>query len=316
VPAELGFVVIGRNEGERLRRCLLVLVEQPSPVVYVDSGSDDGSPRLARALGIEVVELDRQRPFTAARARNAGFRRLLAMSPDCAYVQFLDGDTEMRAEWADTARGFLTATPQVAVVSGRLHERNRDRSIYNLLCDIEWDRPPGEALECGGNAMIRASAFRSVGGFREDLIAGEEPDLCVRLRSAGWRIWRLPDDMALHDANMTRFSQWWRRAYRSGHGFAEGRHWVRESRRAWAWGLGLPLLGAAGVAAFGTAGWLVFLLYPLQLVRLAMRGDRPTRENWWHALFLVLGKFPEALGQLRFMIGRCFGMRSGLIEYK
>jgi GT2 family glycosyltransferase len=324
-PREIGFVVIGRNEGERLRRCLGSVPVQASGVVYVDSASTDGSRETACSLGADVVALESDRPFTAARARNAGFRRLRRMAPGAAYVQFIDGDAELCAGWAAAARRFLDAHPEVAVVAGRRRERYPERSVYNLLCDIEWDRPAGETSECGGDAMIRTAALEAVGGFRETLIAGEEPDLCARLRAAGWSVWRLPGDMTLHDANMTRFAQWWRRAYRSGHAFAEGaylhrrepvRHWAKESRRAWIWGLGLPVLGAICLAAAGPTGGLVFALYPLQVARLALRGARSARQNWWHAVFLVLGKFPEALGQGRFVMGRWLGKRTALIEYK
>jgi hypothetical protein len=54
----------------------------------------------------------------------------------------------------------------------------------------------------------------------------------------------------------------------------------------------------------GPHGFALLALYPLQVARLALRGARPVRDNWWHALFLVLGKFPEALGQLQFLARR------------
>ena len=66
-----------------------------SVIVYVDSGSNDGSVQRARHLGADVIELDMRVPFTAARARNVGFRRLREISPDIEYVQFVDGDCEL-----------------------------------------------------------------------------------------------------------------------------------------------------------------------------------------------------------------------------
>ena len=320
-----GFVVIGRNEGTRLARCLASVLRERPDVVYVDSGSSDDSVQIARSVGVEVVGLTDETPFTAARARNAGFRRLREIAPTVDYVQFLDGDTELYAGWLDQASAFLDAKADVAVVSGRLRERHPGVSVYNRLCDIEWDTPIGEASACGGNALVRAKAFEAAGGFRESLMAGEEPELCLRLRSAGWRIWRLDADMATHDADIRRFSQWWSRSVRAGHAFAEGahlyrgkpeRHWVRESRRAWLWGFCLPLVGVASTAMFGLTGALVFALYPLQVLRLARRGTRSSTDNWWYALFVVGGKFPEALGQLRFVAARLLGRRARLIEYK
>jgi len=218
----IGVVVIGRNEGERLRACLQAIPFGDCAVVYVDSGSTDGSLELARRFGAHGVALDMARPFTAARARNAGVAALLRAAPDVEFVQFLDGDCELARAWLASGLAFLQQHPRVAVVSGRVRERDPQRSVFNRLCDWEWDTPVGEASECGGNALMRLAAFRAAGGFRDELIAGEEPELCVRLRRAGWKVHRIAGEMVLHDAAMTRFAQWWRRTTRSGHAFAEG----------------------------------------------------------------------------------------------
>ncbi|MHC8308090.1 glycosyltransferase family 2 protein [Pseudomonas sp. GT1P32] len=321
----LGVVVIGRNEGLRLQRCLASLVDAAQQVVYVDSGSTDGSVPMAQALGVEVVELDMSIPFTAARARNEGFSRVQRVLPSLRHVQFVDGDCEVVGGWLSKAQAFLDVHPEVAVVCGRRRERFPQHSVYNLLCDLEWDTPIGEAKACGGDALMRADAFAEVSGFRPDLIAGEEPELCVRLRAKGWKVWRLPEEMTLHDATMTRFGQWWKRTLRGGYAFAEGaylhgaapeQHWLRESRRAWFWGLGIPLATVLASLVLGGAGLLLLLVYPLQVVRLARRGTGSTRENWLQAFFLVLGKFPEMLGQLKFLLNRFGARKSALIEYK
>ncbi|TWC56641.1 GT2 family glycosyltransferase [Pseudomonas sp. SJZ080] len=321
----MGVVVIGRNEGLRLERCLASLVGAAEQVVYVDSGSTDDSVQMAKALGVEVVELDMSIPFTAARARNEGFARLQRLLPAMRYVQFVDGDCEVVEGWLSRAQAFLDSRADVAVVCGRRRERFPQRSIYNLLCDLEWDTPIGEAKACGGDALMRADAFTAASGFRADLIAGEEPELCVRLRANGWKVWRLAEEMTLHDAAMTRFGQWWRRTLRGGHAFAEGaflhgaapeKHWLRESRRAWFWGLGVPLATVIAMLMLGWSGLLLLLVYPLQVVRLARRGSRSKRENWLLALFLVLGKFPEMLGQAKFLLNRFGTGKTALIEYK
>jgi GT2 family glycosyltransferase len=325
IPLAIGVVAIGRNEGERLRACLESVVGVASKVVYVDSGSTDASVDMAEGMGVDVVALDLSTPFTAARARNEGFRRLCELAPGIAHVQFVDGDCEVAASWLRRAVEFLDANREVAVVCGRRRERYPDRSVYNLLCDMEWDTPVGEAKSCGGDALMRVDAFERVGGFRANLIAGEEPELCVRLRAAGWRVWRLDAEMTLHDAAMSRFGQWWKRTLRGGHAFAEGaylhgntpeRHRVRESRSVWFWSLGIPLSTLVLVPWWGGWALCLLLIYPLQIVRLAMRGDRAPRENWLRAAFLVLGKFPQMLGQIKFLIRRHLGGQSRLIEYK
>ncbi|MEX0294879.1 glycosyltransferase family 2 protein [Pseudomonas putida] len=321
----IGVVVIGRNEGLRLERCLASLAGRADKVVYVDSGSTDGSVQRASALGVEVLTLDMTIPFTAARARNEGFACLQKALPAVRHVQFVDGDCEVHAGWLVTAQAFLDTHPQVAVVCGRRRERFPQHSVYNWLCDLEWDTPLGETKACGGDALMRVDAFVAVAGYRSALIAGEEPELCVRLRAAGWKVWRLAAEMTLHDAAMTRFGQWWRRSVRAGYAYAEGaslhgappeRHWLRESRRAWVWGLGIPLLVALASIWMGLWALVLLLVYPLQMLRLARRGGRSARENAVQAVFLVLGKFPEMLGQMRFVLNRFTAGNPALIEYK
>ena len=286
-------------------------------VVYVDSGSTDGSVAAARGLGAEVVELDLSVPFTAARARNAGLTRLRegGMPP---LVQFVDGDCELQPGWIAAATAFLDAHPDVAAVCGRRRERHPEATLWNRLIDREWNTPVGEARACGGDALMRTEAVEGVGGFDPTLIAGEEPELCVRLRQAGWRIWRLDAEMTLHDAGMTRFGQWWRRASRAGHSFAEGaamhgrapeRHKVAQLHRALLWGLALPLAALLGALVTPWA-LLLLLVYPVQVLRLSRR------QGWARATFLTLGKIAEAQGALTYAWRRLTGRTGRLIEYK
>jgi len=323
----VGLVAIGRNEGERLRQCLLSVIGKAERVVYVDSGSTDGSIELARSLGVDVVELDLSIPFTAARARNAGLTRLLEVDRQIEFVQFIDGDCEVVEGWLDSAQSKLAAQPNLAVVCGRRRERFPEASIYNCLCDIEWNTPVGEAKACGGDSMMRIKAFQQVGGFNPALIAGEEPELCVRLRQAGWKILRLDAEMTWHDAQIIRFGQWWKRALRAGYAYAEGawlhghepeRHWVRESWSIWFYGLLIPLLTLG--LAWSTKGlsFLLLGIYPLVAYRLYHRGQQAlkSKDAGLYALFCVLGKFPQLQGQIQFHLGRLLRRRQVLVEYK
>jgi GT2 family glycosyltransferase len=326
-PSSLGVVVIGRNEGERLVRCVQSVKRQAlvHAVVYVDSGSSDDSIARAEDLGASVVALSTDRPFTAARARNAGLAALLAHSPATRFVQFVDGDCEVVDGWMSIARARLESDERLAAACGRRRERYPERSVYNMLCDVEWNTAVGETKAFGGDVLVRVSAFQQVGGYSESLIAGEDPELGVRLRQAGWRLWRLDADMTWHDAALTRFSQWWKRTMRAGYAFAEGaflhgappeRHWVRESQRAWLWGAAIPLAIVAAAAMLNA--WLLaaFAVYPLQWMRVFINTSGPFRQRAWQAFFLVVGKFAEAAGQVRFMIDRWTGARARLIEYK
>lgn len=305
-----GLVLIGRNEGEHLRRSLACPAVQIPCRVYADSASSDGSADLARRLGWEVVELDASRPLSAARARNEGFDRLLALHPDLDAIQFVDGDCTLADGWIERAARELESRPEVAIVAGRLRELNPEASVYNRLCAMEWDVPAGDVDQCGGLALVRTSAFRQVEGFRPGLIAGEEPELCLRLRRAGWKIARINAEMASHDADMTRFSQWWARSVRTGQGTAQATalHGLAFGGRAnlsvLFWALMLPLVIAG--ATWPTRGWslALFVAYPLLMIRIAAgrwsRGLR-ARDAWTYAFFCVLGKAPQLIGQARFL---------------
>lgn len=324
----IGVVIIGRNEGERLKRCLRSLSGRNLFLVYVDSGSTDGSVAFAKEMGAVVVDLDTKLPFTAARARNAGWRRALEIQPNLELVQFVDGDCEVAPSWLDQAEAAMRADASLAVVCGRRRERYPDASPYNRLCDIEWNTPVGLADACGGDALMRVGPLREVDGYRDDLIAGEEPDLCLRLRQRGHRILRIDAEMTLHDANLLRFGQWWRRMVRGGHAYAEGywrhRHeagsyWKKEVRSNFAWGAVLP---AFVLALFGpTSGASSVLLagYPvlgMRVYRSARRRGLSVEDARLFALACVLGKFPSVYGQSRFFAQTLLGRRSAIIEYK
>jgi GT2 family glycosyltransferase len=325
---DLGAVVIGRNEGDRLIACLDSLVGKVGRVVYVDSGSTDRSVEEAEARGAEVVALDTTIPFTAARARNAGLDRLMERAPAPRFVQFVDGDCEVVDGWLDRANAALESRPELAVVCGRRRERFPEASIYNRLADLEWDTPVGDAEACGGDALMRVEALRAVGGFDPSLIAGEEPDLCLRLRLEGWKVARIDAEMTRHDLAMTRFGQWWKRHVRAGFAYAEGafrhgktpgRPWVRQALSNAFWGLAWPI--GCLVLAWPTGGLSVLGLlgYPLIALRAARGRSRrgtPAGPSAAFGISCAASKLPQAIGGLRFALDRLRGRRSGLIEYK
>jgi len=325
---EYGIVVIGRNEGERLVRCLDSLPSDVSKIVYVDSNSTDGSVAMARARGVAVVELDPSIPFSAARARNAGVDHLTKHRPELAYVQFIDGDCEIAPEWCQLALEAMRERPELVAVCGRRRERYPERSIYNRLMDMEWNTKIGDTLSCGGDSLMRLSAFREAGGFNPHLIAGEEPDLCIRMRAGGGVVSRLDAEMTLHDAAMTRFAQWWRRSLRTGYmtglsskdGRSLDRQSIQEALRIYFWGIILPLIALCLAPATGGHSLWLLLLYPLWVVRIAKERVRDHRDPPSHALLYALacmaGKLPNALGQARFLWHRLRGSRSEIVEYK
>lgn len=329
----VGFVAIGRNEGERLTRCLDSMRHCDSAasceaVVYVDSNSSDDSVAIARGKGITVVELDMSQPFSAARARNEGFQTLTRKFPETQFVQFADGDCEIVPGWVDRAVAELESDPALAAVAGRRRERHPGASTYNRLCDLEWDTPVGDAKACGGDVMMVVAALQQVGGYDPAVIAGEEPELCVRLRAAGWKIRRIDAEMTLHDAAMTQFKQWWRRMQRAGHAYAQGaamhgrppeRHWVRQVRSICFWAGLVPAFSL--LAAVPTHGFslLVFAGYPLLVAR-AMKyylgRGFPRSDARLAATFDVMAKFPQLVGVLTYHMNRLRSKNTALIEYK
>ena len=332
--SEIGVVAIGRNEGDRLVRCLESALRQgAAAVVYVDSGSTDGSADRARNMGCEVVDLDMTRPFTAARARNAGLARL---PRGVTLVQFVDGDCELADGWLDAAAAKLAEDDALAGVAGRLRERFPDATPYNKLCDLEWACPAGETRALGGVSLFRRDALEQVGGFDESLIAGEEPEMCLRMRERGRRFWRLGDDMGHHDADMTRFGQWWRRAVRCGHAHAQvsamhagsdKRIWARESRSTAVWATVPVLLATALTALLAFAAgwpWLLLGLLPLGLygllfakvARSRLRGGDDVRTAALYAGNVTLAKFPQFLGQRRYARDARRGRQSTIIEHR
>lgn len=323
---DIALVVIGRNEGDRLKRCLESAIPQVNDVVYVDSGSTDGSLELAAQFGARILALDLTRPFTAARARNAGAALVAQGEHLTRYIQFVDGDCELVSGWLAEAREFLESHPEVVAVCGRRRERFPELSVYNRMCDLEWDTPVGQARAFGGDVMIRSAAFQNVGGYRADLIAGEDPELAIRLRQAGGQVWRIDTDMTLHDAAMTRFSQWWRRSVRAGYAYALGasihgappeRHWVRESRRSWIWGFVIPTLGFMGaLMGYFYLVFAVIFLFLMQWARIFSKGHGNKKIRMASATFLIIGKFAEFSGLMRFYLHRLVQGQARIIEYK
>ena len=337
----MAFVAIGRNEGERLKRCLTSLRRVSERLVYVDSGSTDDSVEFATGLGVEVVDLDTSSGFSMARGRNAGWRRVLELHPDTEFIHFIDGDCELVEGWLARALSFAIERPDVAAFCGRRRERFPEVSVYNFLCEIEWNTPPGEAMASGGDVLMRVAPFASVGGFNESLIAFEEPELCRRLRNAGWKIWRIDADTTLHDAAITRFSQWWTRHERAGYGAAvvtalcagEGDAagasyfggYLRSSR---IWLLSVSVTLFAGVPAawlaigpVGASGLLVALigliLFQSLRIALGVRSRTPDcKVCLAYGIFTMIAKFPQALGQIRYLQDKARGAKAALIEYK
>lgn len=330
----VGLVVIGRNEGERFLACLASL-PVGVPAVYVDSGSTDASVANAEASNVHVAHLSNEVGFTAARARNLGWRKLIKKFPNLDFVQFVDGDCSLDPRWLSEALVAINQCNRLAVVFGRRRERYPELSFYNAQCDREWDVPVGEVLSCGGDALMRVAALAQVGGYNDQLIAGEEPDLCLRMRSLGWRIRRIESEMTMHDAAILTFGGWWQRAKRAGHAYAEhvyihGRssipNWFRALVSMLVWAFLLPCLIIFGLilGSISTRMWFslpltVGMIYVFQFLRLSRQTKAlglSCEVSRAEAFFLVVAKFAHCAGAATFLLNSIRGKRPVLMEYK
>jgi cellulose synthase/poly-beta-1,6-N-acetylglucosamine synthase-like glycosyltransferase len=320
----VGAVAIGRNEGERLGACLQSLIGEADCVVYVASGSQDHSVAMARSLGVTVIELDYTTPFTAARARNAGFAALEKDNPPDV-VQFVDGDCRIEQGWIARAAHALSDHPEFGIITGWRTEIDPKRNIYHRMAEAEWHRPAGDIRACGGDMMVRRDTFLALGGFDPTIICSEDEEFCLRVQAHGLKVHRLPLVMTHHDIAMTRFRSWWRRTERSGHGFAEvggmyPDHFRKERLRGWIYGGGLPLIAVAG--ALAGQWWvvaLVALAYGFNWLRTMVqlrRDGAPAPEAAARAAFLTLSKVPNVLGMVRYHLRHLRGAQMRLIEYK
>ncbi|MGA7258719.1 MAG: glycosyltransferase [Terracidiphilus sp.] len=329
--AELSIVVIGRNEGQRLARCLesvrAIRGFDKIQLVYADSGSTDGSPEVAAQFGAEVVVVHPERP-TAAIGRNAGWRRATG-----ELVLFLDGDTELNPDFPRAAFDSMATDSRICAVWGHRREIHPDRSIYIRVLDLDWIYAPGEVEACGGDVLMKRSALMEVDGYDSRLIAGEEPEMCRRLRALGYSILHIDYPMAGHDLHITRWSQYWKRARRSGYAYAEVsdrfRHsedplWLADSRRCFALGSFwiFSLLIAIIIASFR------FSLLPLAIwlclfLTISLRSAWKARWKVKNAITLMLygvhshlQQMPIFVGQLQYLLDKRRGRQRDLIEYR
>jgi glycosyltransferase involved in cell wall biosynthesis len=323
ISNNIGVVIIGRNEGQRLVNCLNSVNPKTNVVVYVDSNSSDNSVENASNAGADVINLDMSKPFSAARARNTGWKVLLQHYPAIEYIQFIDGDCELKPEWLKNAFEFLSQNESYAIACGRRRERYPGATLYNQFCDDEWDTPIGEALACGGDALIRKKCLIEVNGYKDFFIAGEEPEMCYRLRQNNWKICRLDREMTLHDANITRFSQWWKRANRSGfafalsakeHGRGKEKFGVRRAIRPLIW-TGL-LVSILLLSIMNPLVLFALLLFPLQIIKMFLKQKDKSLYGFKSCAFLMISKLPEALGVLELMMKTFKKQDYTIIEYK
>lgn len=226
--ADLAIIIVSTNEAHWLEPCLSTVLAQAGSarldVVVVDNGSSDGTPELVRDRfpAARIVESE-NRGF--AHANNTG-----AMTCEARYVLFLNPDTEIVEGTFGELVDALDARPDVGLAGvrqltgdGTLWPTIRyfpsvTRALGDALAIEKWPikaRWAGERetdlaaydreVECdwtsGSFMLARREALLSAGLMDERFfIYSEEPDLCLRLKRAGWGIRHLPGMTIVHHA--------------------------------------------------------------------------------------------------------------------
>ena len=326
----LSIVVIGRNEGQRLARCLesvrAMQNVRKTQLIYVDSASTDGSPELASRYGAEVIVINPERP-TAASGRNAGWRRATG-----EFILFLDGDTVLHPEFPRAAFEAMAFSDRICAVWGHRRELTPGQSLYNRVLDLDWVYRPGFTDACGGDVLMRRAALAEAGGFDDQLIAGEEPELCRRLRGHGYVILHIDHPMTRHDLHITRWSQYWKHALRAGYAYAQisdrfrstpDAFWLADARRELVLGCFWPFSLLAALAVSVRYGYIPLILWLAVFVVAVFRSAWKARWKCtnWVTLFLYgihshLQHVPILCGQLQYTLDKRGRRQRPLIEYK
>jgi len=323
----VSIVIIGRNEGDRLVKCIQSArkLEYPSDrkeIIYVDSRSSDDSVEQAKKLGIEKIFVLEQEKTCAAMGRNLGMQHAVG-----ELILFLDGDTQI-------SRDFLTAAithfekEEIAIVYGRRTEIHPE-SLYIQLCGSDWSqRIPGYTETAAGDVLMRAEVIREIGGYKE-IIAGEDPEMSNSVINAGYKILFLDKDMVKHDLAMHSFRQYWKHSVRSGFAYAvvaditKGRAiplWVDKKKKIMRQGvlyILAPLLGIA--ASFLLWTIIPFIMYlilgGLILGRSFIKNRMKGMKMGFNAIYTLHSHFlkiPLMIGQLTYLTNK----NKSLIEYK
>ena len=327
---DIDCIIIGVNCEKTLERCIKSILsgtypEQKIHIIYSDGGSADRSIAIAHSFSqVNVIKLNPEYP-TPGLGRNAGWK-----AGRSTYVQFLDSDTILDREWMIPAIDAMK-NPAVGAVRGYRKELHPERSFFNWIGDMEWNTTPGECDSFGGDVLIRRAALEETGGYDEELVGGEDPELSWRISQNGWKILMLDALMTSHDLAMLKTSQYLKRSFRSGYGFAAvqsrvagtgSNFWKADMRRIMRKGGGFFIFLVAGILLLVLqqnylgiacsvlsiiAGSTMLLSPRLFKIEKFMRENNlnktEAKKYAWHCVFVVI---PQLFGIIRFFIGRLF----------
>jgi len=226
--ADLAIVIVSTNEAHWLGRCLPSVFDHAGDarldVIVVDNSSTDGTRELVESsFPAARVVSSPNRGFAYGNNRGveqAAARYVLLLNPDTEIVQGTIGElislldarpaVGLAGVRQITADGTLWPTvrrfPSVTRALGEafLSERWPVRPAWageRVLDHDAYDRE-GECDWTSGSFMLaRREAFLSAGLLDErSFIYSEEPDLCLRIKRAGWQVRHLPQMTIVHHA--------------------------------------------------------------------------------------------------------------------
>jgi glycosyltransferase involved in cell wall biosynthesis len=152
-------------------------------VIVVDNGSTDRTRMIASELGALVI-IENEKGVGAARHR--GF-----LDAKGEIIATTDADTVVPNNWLEEiVRAFQDNPELVAfgglarLYSGPITARIATRFLYHPFMLIDNFLSGGWSL-CGNNMAIRQEAYLTVGGFRTDLVIGEDVEISKRLAGIG-----------------------------------------------------------------------------------------------------------------------------------
>lgn len=198
------------NGGARWREAADALheaVSDPAAVIVVDSGSTDGSDRVALEEGFELERID-PRSFNHGRTRQMAVDRYCR---DREFVVLLTHDAVIEGAASLAALLAAFADPAVGVAYGRqLPHRGAGAFEAHMALFNYGNTSETRSLADAGRLGIktayisnsfgayRLSALRACGGFPSHLILGEDTCVAVKMLLSGWRVRYCADAQVRH----------------------------------------------------------------------------------------------------------------------
>jgi N-acetylglucosaminyl-diphospho-decaprenol L-rhamnosyltransferase len=203
--SDFSVIIVNYNTADFLRRCLNSLGSQGDirvRAIVVDNASNDDSQDIVKSEFPQVKLITNKQNLGFARANNQALR-----SCKSKYVYFLNPDTEVQQGALGAILGFMDSHPNVGLAGTRIinPDGSPQPSVETRYPGQKRARQELRGLDTGiawvlGASMIaRRALLEDLGGFDERFhLYGEEQDLCLRARKAGWTIGYIPDAVVVH----------------------------------------------------------------------------------------------------------------------